>query len=171
MIATEAPAASKLLKGASTVDPDIRGEPGVGTCCVYFHSDRPPPVTEPVLCLDGDGDKLVNNCCFPSSVAANYAPPGKTLVSASTVGTQDDLTDDALVEVCTRACLDVYSWPACPCVPLFKRLALGAAMFGGIFLHNPTQRGIVFLCLGVLYAPFCMVDRNDGAWVRRFQLD
>ena len=81
----------------------------MGTCCVYFTSDRPPPVAEPVLFLDGDGDKLVNNCCFPSSVAESYAPAGKTLVSASTVGTQDDLSDDALVEVCARALLSFPS--------------------------------------------------------------
>lgn len=98
VIATEAPAASKLLQGSS-FESDIQGMPGVGTCCVYFTSDRDPPVAEPVLFLDGDGDKLVNNCCFPSSVSGSYAPPGKTLVSASVVGTQDAMTDEVLVEV------------------------------------------------------------------------
>jgi hypothetical protein len=84
VIATEAPAAQILLEDSS-IGSDIVGTPGVGTCCVYFTSDRVPPITEPVLFLDGDGDKLVNNCCFPSNVAESYAPPGKTLVSASTV--------------------------------------------------------------------------------------
>jgi hypothetical protein len=98
VIATEAPAAAKLLT-ASSIDSDVQGLPGVGTCCVYFTSDRPAPVTGPVLFLDGDGNKLVNNCCFPSSVSKTYAPPGKTLVSASTVGTRDDIKDEDLVKV------------------------------------------------------------------------
>jgi hypothetical protein len=35
---------------------------------------------------NGDGPGLVNNCCFPSSVASSYAPAGKNLASVSLIG-------------------------------------------------------------------------------------
>lgn len=106
-MAVEGPEASRLL-GASLGPSPSKREPGVGTACVYFKADRAPrqgPMLylngevsagwkgpssrrprerEPAVSLQGSG--LVNNCCFPSEVAASYAPPGKTLVSVSTVG-------------------------------------------------------------------------------------
>jgi phytoene dehydrogenase-like protein len=96
VIATEAPAVSALLTGRPV---DVAGLPGVGTCCAYFSADGTPPMEEPLLYLDGDGGKYVNNMCFPNTVAPSYAPAGKYLVSASTVGTYDDMTDEQLVEV------------------------------------------------------------------------
>lgn len=97
VVATDGPSATALLSG-SGVELDADGSPGVGTACVYFSAAKP-PLAEPVLHLDGDGDRLVNNCCFPSTVAPSYAPPGKTLVSASTIGTHDELSDEQLAEV------------------------------------------------------------------------
>lgn len=97
VIATDGPAASRLLAGTG-IDLDADGSPGVGTACVYFSATKAPR-TEPILYLDGDGGRLVNNCCFPSTVAPSYAPPGRTLVSASTIGTHDELSDEELAEV------------------------------------------------------------------------
>ncbi|GFR40131.1 hypothetical protein Agub_g687, partial [Astrephomene gubernaculifera] len=83
--------------------------PGVGTCCLYFAAPQPPS-PEAILYLNGEGGQqqgreeggegaaplLVNNCCFPSTVAPSYAPPGQTLVSVSTIGTQPHLPDPQL---------------------------------------------------------------------------
>eukprot|EP00892_Ulva_mutabilis_P001423 jgi/Ulvmu1/11281/UM073_0053.1 len=96
VVATDGPSASALLAGAG-ISLDRNGAPGVGTACVYFSAAKPPRA-EPVLYLDGDGDRITNNCCFPSTVAPSYAPPGKTLVSASTIGTHDELSDEELAE-------------------------------------------------------------------------
>jgi monoamine oxidase len=53
----------------------------------------------PILYLDGSkkpaGGRLVNNCCFPSTVSRSYAPEGKALASVSIVGVPA-LSDEAL---------------------------------------------------------------------------
>lgn len=38
---------------------------------------------ENVLYLNGDGEGVVNNCCFPSAVSKSYAPPGKVWLEKS----------------------------------------------------------------------------------------
>jgi hypothetical protein len=53
-----------------------KAQPGVGTACVYFKAPRAPR-SEPILYLNGTEAGLVNNCCFPSTVAPSYAPPGQ----------------------------------------------------------------------------------------------
>ncbi|KAF8065829.1 maoA [Scenedesmus sp. PABB004] len=78
-----------------------KSEPGVGTACVYFRAPAP-PAPDPILYLNGTGEGLVNNCCFPSTVAPSYAPPGQTLVSASVIGTQPQLSDEQLVAAVRR---------------------------------------------------------------------
>lgn len=73
----------------------------VGTCCLYFSSPSPPSPDSNtpgnILFLNGEGKGIVNNMCLPSEVSSTYAPPGKTLISTSTVGTYPDL-DDAQLE-------------------------------------------------------------------------
>lgn len=59
--------------------------PGRGVTCLYFAADRA-PLSEPILVLDGEGTGPVNNVCVPSAVAPEYAPPGKSLISASVLG-------------------------------------------------------------------------------------
>lgn len=75
--------------------------------CLYYAIDGPPPVTDPVLILNGDDDNnvslgaevtraVVNNVCFPSQVSAAYAPPGKSLASVTVVGALPGISDDVL---------------------------------------------------------------------------
>ena len=73
VVATEAPAAAKLLGEAC----DIKS---LGVFCLYFAAPRP-PLEEPILILNGEGQGPINNLCVPSQVAANYAPQGQALVS------------------------------------------------------------------------------------------
>jgi hypothetical protein len=51
-------------------------EAGVGTCNLYFKAPAA-PFPDNILYLNGTGQGLVNNCCFPSTVAPSYAPPGQ----------------------------------------------------------------------------------------------
>lgn len=51
-------------------------EAGVGTCNLYFKAPNA-PFPDNILYLNGTGKGLVNNCCFPSTVAPSYAPPGQ----------------------------------------------------------------------------------------------
>lgn len=94
IVATEGPAAAKLLGNALDEDASSRGTP-VGTCNLYFTAPNP-PVDENVLFLNGEGKGIVNNCCFPSSVSRSYAPEGQALISTSTVGIMEHLGDKEL---------------------------------------------------------------------------
>ncbi len=55
------------------------------TACLSFAADAP-PLSEPLLVLDGERTGPVNHLCVPSNVAASYAPAGKALISASLIG-------------------------------------------------------------------------------------
>ncbi|GIL43974.1 hypothetical protein Vafri_1549 [Volvox africanus] len=94
VVAVEGPEASRILGGALQSSPS-KSDPGVGTCCLYFRAPKPPS-PENILYLNGEDGGIVNNCCFPSTVAPSYAPPGQALVSASTVGTFPELSDEVL---------------------------------------------------------------------------
>ncbi len=56
------------------------------TLCTHTHTLRAqqPPLPEPMLYLNGDGGGIINNMCFPSTVAPSYAPPGMLLLYSDT---------------------------------------------------------------------------------------
>ena len=62
------------------------------TTCLYFSASMP-PVRQPILILNGEGEGPVNNLCVPSQVAPSYAPDDRALVSASVIGGQDSSHD------------------------------------------------------------------------------
>jgi hypothetical protein len=77
--------------------------PAVGTACVYFSAPTAPLGGAPLLMLNGNvrgggSGGLLNNATCLSSVAPSYAPPGRSLISASTVGCRPDLSDEELIE-------------------------------------------------------------------------
>lgn len=53
--------------------------------CLYFDAPAP-PLRGPWLVLDGDGDGPVNNVTTLTEVSPTYGPPGRSLVSASVLG-------------------------------------------------------------------------------------
>jgi hypothetical protein len=55
-----------------------------GVTCIYYDAPSA-PVPGPWLVLNGEGGP-VNNLCVPSEAAPGYAPPGRSLVSVSTLG-------------------------------------------------------------------------------------
>lgn len=100
VVAAAGPEAARLL-GAAAAGAASKAAPGVGTTCLYFSAPAPPR-PEPILYLNGEGRGLVNNCCFPSTVAPSYAPRGATLASVSLLGTHEG-TSDAALEDAVRA--------------------------------------------------------------------
>ena len=86
VIATAAPATGKLV--ADLPVPEMNP-----ATCIYFDAPVAPPVGG-FLVLDGLGRGPVNELCVPSAVAPGYAPPGRSLVSASVLGdvAEDDET-------------------------------------------------------------------------------
>jgi phytoene dehydrogenase-like protein len=65
VVATEGPEAARLLG-----DKEKPGSRSV--TCLYFETDDP-PLSEPLLVLNGEGKGLINSLCCPSSVVPNYA--------------------------------------------------------------------------------------------------
>lgn len=88
VVATEAPAAIKLLTGSDAPSPTI-SETGRGVTCLYFQADRS-PLRKPILVLNGDGNGPINNLCVPTDVAASYGPEGESLISVTVLGVEHD---------------------------------------------------------------------------------
>jgi phytoene dehydrogenase-like protein len=78
VVACQAPAAAELLGDEVATD-------GQGVTCLYFAAPRP-PLDEPILVLNGEGNGPINNLCVPSQVAPTYAPSGQSLVSVTVLG-------------------------------------------------------------------------------------
>lgn len=83
VIAAEGPAAAHLVGEAEPASRSVT--------CFYYAADEP-PVTEPMLVLNGDGAGPVNNLAVMTQIAPSYAPAGKHLISISVLGIQQ-LTD------------------------------------------------------------------------------
>jgi phytoene dehydrogenase-like protein len=83
VVAADGPSAAHLI---GEVEPASRS-----VTCFYYAADEP-PLTAPVLFLNGDGAGPVNNFAVISQVAPSYAPAGKHLVSTTVLGTHK-LTD------------------------------------------------------------------------------
>ncbi|HVO57904.1 MAG TPA: NAD(P)/FAD-dependent oxidoreductase [Dongiaceae bacterium] len=86
VVAADGPSAAHL---AGEAEPASRS-----VSCFYFAADEP-PLADPMLLLNGDGAGPVNNFAVISQVAPSYAPAGKSLISATVLGTHQ-LTDDQL---------------------------------------------------------------------------
>lgn len=89
IVATEGPEAARLLTG-------VKSPASRGSICLYFTSNRPPPISKPVLILNGEKNGPVNNMFFPAQVAGTYAPAGKTLISTTIVGDELGKSDKEL---------------------------------------------------------------------------
>jgi len=76
--------ATDFVSAASLI-PRLHPPLSRGTTCLYFAATKP-PVSDPILVLNGEGRGLVNNLCVPSIVAPTYAPSGSCLISASVIG-------------------------------------------------------------------------------------
>jgi protoporphyrinogen oxidase len=53
--------------------------------CLYFAATSLPS-DEPMLYLNGEKDGIINNLCFPTTIAPTYAPAHQHLVSVSVLG-------------------------------------------------------------------------------------
>lgn len=99
VVATDKRTANKLLNDADPIGPEG------SVSCLYYATDKP-PLNEPILVLNGDGDGPINNLCVPSSVSPACAPGGQSLVSISVLGTGD--SDDNLEQSVRQQLRDWY---------------------------------------------------------------
>ncbi|WP_430497063.1 FAD-dependent oxidoreductase [Micromonospora trifolii] len=78
VVAVDPPAAAALLPALATVR--------MHSYTTYYHSAPEPPLTEPILLVDGDRRELVANTVVLSNAVATYAPAGRHLIATSVVG-------------------------------------------------------------------------------------
>lgn len=78
MIATDAPATVRWV-------PELHSPPSRSVVCLCFAAPRP-PIEEPILVLNGEGQGLINNMCVPSQIAPDYVPTDSDLVSVTVLG-------------------------------------------------------------------------------------
>ncbi len=86
VIATDGEAARRFVPTL----PALRHNPAL---CLSFSAEAD-PVGAPLLVLDAERSGPINHLCVPSAVAPSYAPAGRALVSASTVGAPEDSAAD-----------------------------------------------------------------------------
>ena len=108
VVATNLPDAKALLPDL----PDLPTGASRSACTVYFAADHP-VVGGKTLVLNGDGgvDGPVNHLAEMSAVAPDYAPPGKTLISASVLE-PDRYADDDELQAAVRIQLSQWVGPA-----------------------------------------------------------
>jgi phytoene dehydrogenase-like protein len=98
VVATEGPEASRLL----TNFPPVRSH---SVTCLYYAAEKP-PVSQPILILNGDGHGRVNHVTIPSNVCPSYAPQGSSLICVSVLGTPFD--SETVADETIRAELDQW---------------------------------------------------------------
>ena len=106
ILACEAPVAARLL-----AEPPKTSH---GVTCLYFSADSP-PVKEPILVLNGEGQGPINNLCVPSQVVPGCAPIGKSLISVTVLGStsseqKTNLRDEVLSQLRSWYGSTVDSW-------------------------------------------------------------
>ncbi len=67
---------------------------------LYFAIPGPPPLSEPIILLNGNLNKPIQNACLPSLVNPAYAPEGQHLLSVTVLG--DPADTDAALEAIVR---------------------------------------------------------------------
>ncbi|ABM61913.1 NAD(P)/FAD-dependent oxidoreductase [Halorhodospira halophila] len=99
VVATDGPAFTRL-----TGHPTAAGRP---VTCLQFAAPEP-PVTEPLIVLNGEGEGPILHLAAPSVVAPEYAPPGWHLVSATVLGEGQDRDDPSLQREAVRQLRDWF---------------------------------------------------------------
>lgn len=95
VLACDATSAHALL-GAQGPPPAWRS-----TCTLWYAAERSPTKGTPILVLDGERSGPVNHLACMSDVSPGYAPAGRSLVCANTVGIPEG--DDASLDHDARA--------------------------------------------------------------------
>lgn len=87
---------------AATLLPGVPSPSWKTTASLSFAADKPPSC-EPILFLDGDGSGPANHVAVISNVQPRYAPPGRSLISASVVAPHDPSLHDSVLEPRVRS--------------------------------------------------------------------
>ncbi|RLP87666.1 FAD-binding protein [Micromonospora sp. BL4] len=148
VVAVDPPAAAALLPALATVR--------MHSYTTYYHSAPEPPLTEPILLVDGDRRETIANTVVLSNAVPTYAPAGRHLVATSVVGPTappEPTVRTELTRLYGRSTADwthlttVFVPDALPAAPppqgrLRKPVALGEGLFvAGDHRDSPSIQG------------------------------
>ncbi|MDA7643753.1 MAG: NAD(P)/FAD-dependent oxidoreductase [Verrucomicrobiales bacterium] len=114
----------------------------IGMNFVANHS----PLGEPIIALNGNNEGLVNNVCVLSDVSPHYAPKGKSLISVSVLGNnqEDNLVDQVREELLTWFGTTVRDWRHLRSYSIRKALPEQGPTFGASKAVHEQHAGIYF---------------------------
>jgi phytoene dehydrogenase-like protein len=131
IVATDPVTAAELLP--QLPKPEMRG-----LSTFYFGADRA-PINEPTLLLDGDRHEIIANTVVLSNAAPEYAPAGKSLIAASSVGASPPAEAVIRAELARIYGVPTDSWELLNVVPIPH--ALPAATVPQGKLRKPVSMG------------------------------
>jgi phytoene dehydrogenase-like protein len=128
------------------------------TSCFYFAADSAPE-TKPILILNGEGKGPINNLCVPSNVQSSYAPPGKALVSVSTVGSHFEASEaDVRGQLQQWFGNQVQEWKTIAKYMIPQAIPLQSPQQGGINIHKSKIEDGLYVA-----GDWCDVASSNGA--------
>ncbi|MCH8475984.1 MAG: FAD-dependent oxidoreductase [Opitutales bacterium] len=106
VVATDGSTAEQLLPESSLPKTEWRS-----TTTLYYVAAQS-PVKEAILCLNGSGSGIVNNCCVLTDAAPAYAPQGQSLISVSVMGPcgEENLSPKVIAELTNWFGPQTQSW-------------------------------------------------------------
>ena len=120
--------------------------PKNGRCvtCLYYHAAIP-PITEPILVLNGENYGPINNLCVPSQINSRYAPPNATLVSVTVLGGMtNDLEQQVRSQLKSWFGEQVCSWALIKTYEIKHALPIIPSLFD--LKNKPQATDNLFVC-------------------------
>jgi phytoene dehydrogenase-like protein len=114
------------------------------TTCLYFDAPASPGKGDGYLRLNAAAGGLVHNVCFPSDVAPEYAPPGRTLVSVSSHGAHG--LEAAAFEARVRAELEAWFGPSVQGWRTLRRYSIDHALPPFAMHPRPETMAGIWIC-------------------------
>jgi phytoene dehydrogenase-like protein len=116
--------------------------------CLYFAAELP-PVQEGILVLDGEGRGPISNLAVMSRISADYAPPGRDLISATVLEDAIDrpgLRDEAMHQLREWFGAQVDGWEEVASYSIDVGLPDQSLPAGGVRARPGRTDGGVFVC-------------------------
>jgi phytoene dehydrogenase-like protein len=119
-----------------------------GVRCLYFAA-ADPPVGNPYLVLNGEGEGPINNLCVPSVIAPGYAPRGYHLVSVTVLHaplSEDHLIRDVREQLLHRFGEQANGWEYLRSYHIEHALLDQSMEHGGVAMSGVKARPGLYYC-------------------------
>ena len=91
VVATDGSSTARLLNDNK--------RPGTrSSTCIYFAAEEP-PISDPILILNGEKEGIINSVVIPTNLCTAYAPDGQTLITVNVLGNPHPNDNELLIPV------------------------------------------------------------------------